>query len=371
MDEARLDALFLTTPANWRYLTGFSSQTWAVITRHRFLIIPAKGDPIIVCPRTNLIAVRETTWVNDVRIWEAPNPADDGVSLMVDALRSLAGRHGRIGAELGPESRLGFPVGDFMRIAREIAPLEIVDGDHLLRRVRMVKSPAEVARVRHIATTASLAYEALPPRLQVGDSEREVVAKLKGDLVARGVEQSPYLICVSGPGGYTNINSGPSDRVTKPGDILIMDTGSSYDGYFCDFDREYAFGPPSDPYRRSYDLVWEATERALAAAKAGVRMSELWHVMAEALGGAEKARSSNVGRMGHGLGMQITEPPSLHPNDHTVLVPGMVITIEPGLGFLNPEGEKRVLVHEENVVITETGCELLTRRAPPSVWVVA
>jgi Xaa-Pro aminopeptidase len=78
--------------------------------------------------------------------------------------------------------------------------------------------------------------------------------------------------------------------------------------------------------------------------------------------GEEAVRGSDVGRMGHGLGLAVTEPPSIHPNDFTLLESGMVLTLEPGIGYIGKDGRKKVLVHEENFVVTDTGAEFLSKR---------
>src|SRR5262245_63764596 len=106
MIAAGIDCLFLTSEKNIRYVTGFHSQTWVSPTRPRYVLLPVEGEPIAVVPTSNAAGIRATTWLDDVRTWPAPRPADDGVSLVVDALRELGGTRGRVAAEIGPEMRV-------------------------------------------------------------------------------------------------------------------------------------------------------------------------------------------------------------------------------------------------------------------------
>ena len=378
MDAERLDALLITSEDNYRYLTGFNSPTWNNLTRPRFCILPRVGEPCVIVPSNNLAIVAETSWVKDVRTWVSPCPADDGVSLVVDALKSCAGHFKRVGAELGPQSRLTMPIGDFLRVKDEVAPIEIVDGDWMVRRLRMIKSPAEVDHIRHIARIVSDAFEALPTRVRIGDTEWRVCEELQIDLLRRGAEKIQYLIGTSGHGGYTSLQLGPQHKALGLGDVLVIDTGCSWNGYFCDFNREFSFGPPSDKIRRLYDIVWRATEAGIAVVRPGQRTCDIWQAQADTIA-AESEKSgldvehAKAGRMGHSVGLRMCEPPSIHPEDETVLKAGMILTIEPGISFSRaaedgPEG--KIMVHEENLVVTEDGAELLSRRAPPEMPVV-
>ena len=278
---------------------------------------------------------------------------------------------GRIGAELGPESRLTMPVGDFLRIRDGIAPAEVGDGDAMLRRLRMVKSTAEIALMRYVCQLVSDAFEGLPGRLSEGDTERVAAARFQTDVLAGGGEKIQYLICTSGRNGYPCINLGPTDHALERGDVLIIDTGVSYAGYYCDFDRDYSFGPPCDEVKRAYDAVWRATEAGIAAARPGATTTDVWRAQAEVIAEADGVpltkEGFGAGRFGHGVGLRMCEPPSNSPDDETVLLPNMTLTIEPGIPFTvpGPDGpERKILVHEENVVVTEDGGDLLTRRAP-------
>ena len=110
----------------------------------------------------------------------------------------------------------------------------------------MVKTPAEVEHIRYICQIAGDAYEALPGSVKMGDTERDACRKLRIDIARRGADATPFMPAVSGPGGVPQIVCGPGDRVRREGDILFVDTGSTFDGYFCDFDRNYAVGRIAD-----------------------------------------------------------------------------------------------------------------------------
>lgn len=151
----------------------------------------------------------------------------------------------------------------------------------------------------------------------------------------------------------------------REGDILFLDTGSTYDGYWCDFDRNYAVGRVADAAKRAHEAMWLATEAGIAAAFVGARTDDVFSAMAKIIEAAGSI-GNNVGRLGHGLGMQLTEPPSNMPGDGTVLEAGMVLTIEPGMEY----EPGKMIVHEENIVVRAEGAELLTKRAPRELSII-
>ena len=185
------------------------------------------------------------------------------------------------------------------------------------------------------------------------------------DLLQRGTDGTPFMVSASGHNGYYNIIMGPSDRVLGDGDLLIIDTGTLFDGYYCDFDRNFAFGHASDKSKQAYETVFKSTDAGFAAAKPGNTTSDIWRAMWDVLeaGGAE---GNDIGRMGHGLGTQLTEWPSNTATDNTELKPGMVLTLEPGMTY---DGGKQ-MVHEENIVITDSGAIMLSRRASAELPII-
>ena len=163
-------------------------------------------------------------------------------------------------------------------------------------------------------------------------------------------------------GGYGDVISPPTSARLGENDVLMLDTGATLRGYFCDFDRNFAIGGADDAAKAAYEKLWHATEAGLAAARAGAKCRDLFHAMHDTLVGG----SSDIGRYGHGLGMQLTEWPSICAHDETILQPGMVMTLEPSLII----SAGKMMVHEENILITEDMPVLLTTRAAPELPVI-
>ena len=364
MHARQLDAVLLTTEAQLRYFSGFLTQFWQSPTRPWFLLLPAAGKPIAVIPGIGIAGMR-ATWIEDIRSWPSPQPGDDGISLLLSTIRELPARFGRIGMTLGVESRVQMPPHDFSRLEQALGRTEVVDCALPMLELMSVKSAAEIEKIRYVCELASDSFDALPGFAASGQSERDIVRAMRIDLLERGADHTPYIVSASGAGGYGDIIMGPRDRRLQPGDLLIIDTGTVYDGYFCDFDRNFAFTHASDRAQGIYRTVYASTEAGLAAARPGATTSDVWRAMWSVLE-AGGASGNDVGRMGHGLGAQLTEWPSLTASDDTPLEPGMVITLEPGMNY---DGD-RIMVHEENIVITEDGAELLSKRAAAELPIV-
>lgn len=366
MTRDKLDGILVTSETNVEYLSGFTTQfAWNTPARPWYFLLRRNGSGVAVIPEIGVSNWRSTSWVDEILAWPSPRPENEGLDLLSKAVTGTRRRYGRLGVELGAESRLGMPTGDFLRLKRMIRPVRMIDGSALMRELRLVKSKAEVARIRHICELASDTFDALPGFFNAGDTEKELVRKFQADILLRGADKTPYTAIGSGRGGYTSIIAGPTDRKIGAGDIFLIDTGSRYAGYFCDFDRNYAIGKVSDPVRRVHDLLYRATDAGIAAARPGNTAADVFAAQARVLVDAG-IELGNVGRFGHGLGKILTEPPSNMPGDNTPLEPGVVLTIEPNAMY----GRGKILVHEENIVVTVDGAELLSRRAPREMVII-
>ena len=364
MSARDIDLLFVCTEPQVRYFTGFHTPFWQSPTRPWFVVLPRTGKPVAVIPGIGS-SLMERTWVDDIRTWSAPHPDDDGVTLLASTMRELLGGNGRVGVPMGHETHLRMPLADWEKLRTLLPEVPFVDATTVIRTMRMTKSDVEVAKTRHICSLVSDGFENIGSLLSVGMTEREAFNAFRIDLLRRGADDVPYLVGATGQ-DFVDVIKQPSDRVIESGDLLMFDTGSSWDGYFSDFDRYFAFGHADDAAQRAYETVWNATEAGLAMLRPGVTTTELWRAMADVMiaGGS---LGNDVGRLGHGLGIELTEQPSNTSSDDTVITDGMVLTLEPGMTF----APGRMMLHEENVVVRAEGPELLSRRAAPELPIIA
>ncbi|MGH1482104.1 MAG: M24 family metallopeptidase [Geminicoccales bacterium] len=364
MARREFSGLLLMTEPEIRYFSGFQTLFWQSPTRPWFLFVPADGRPIAVIPEIGAALMRQS-WIEDIRTWSAPAPDDDGISLLSELLSPLAKSKARIGVLKGHETLLRMPLGDWERLVAGLPGLDIADATGLVHGLRMTKSPAEIEKLAHICMLGSATFSHVPEIVTEGQPLEEVFRSFRREALARGVDDVPYLVGSAGGGGYIDVISPPSCRPLQAGDVLMMDTGCTWDGYFCDFDRNWAVTRADDLSRRAYDVLWRATEAGLEAARPGNSCRELFDAMRGVIAEMDDS-GGDVGRLGHGLGMQLTEQPSIAAFDETVIRENMVLTLEPSLSY----GDGLMMVHEENVVIREDGAELLTTRVAPELPVV-
>ncbi|MDB4139125.1 Xaa-Pro peptidase family protein [Candidatus Thioglobus sp.] len=364
MFESKMDVILLTTQVDIEYYTGFKTQFFQSPTRPWYVLIPASGKPQAIIPTIGESGMKET-WVDDIKTWTSPNPKDDGISILLSSINSLMKTHKCLGVPKTLESTLRMPLGDYEYLINALNGIEIKDANKILRKVRFVKSAAEIAKIKHICQLTSQGFIDLEGFLKAGESERENCKRFKQHLLSLGADDTPYIVSGSGQEGYGSIIMGPTEKIIEEGDLFIIDTGSVFDSYFCDFDRNYAFGHIGDEAKKAYRVAYDATEAGFNAAQVGNTTSDIFNAMNDILqkGGA---LGNTVGRLGHGLGMQLTEWPSNTSTDNTVLEPGVVLTLEPGMAFL-PGKE---MVHEENIVITENGPEWLSIRAADELPII-
>lgn len=354
MSREGLAALLLTTEPEVRYFSGFQTRFWESPTRPWFLVVPASGNPVAAIPSIGA-PLMGRTWITDIRTWDAPDYGDDGIGLLTETLREVA--RGDIGVPMGFETYLRMPLTDWTRLQRQ--GLSLVPDNGLMRGLRAVKSEAEIAKIRAICGIAGRAFARVPEIARDGVPLDEVFRRFQMLGLEEGADWVPYVAGAAEPGGYADVISPAGAKPLAQGDVMMLDTGMVRDGYFCDFDRNFSIGPAAPDVRDAHARLIEATAVAADLARPGATAAELYHAMDQVLTGGQ----GTPGRLGHGLGMQLTEGLSLIPSDRTVLEPGMVITLEPGIAV----SPGRILVHEEDIAIRDGAPEFLSPRAGPEM----
>jgi Xaa-Pro aminopeptidase len=277
---------------------------------------------------------------------------------LAETLREFVPETGRIGLPMGLETHVRMPLADTRRVEQAVKPRCIVDATGVVQRTREIKSEAEIGKLRGICAIAGQAFEALPEIAAPGTPIADVFRAFQAELLLRGADWVSYLAGAAGQGGYADVIAPAMDRPLAKGDVLMLDTGAVKDGYFCDFDRNVFVGPQAAEVYRTQEALWRATEHTLASLRPGMRAADAHRMLSD---GIERYGARPCpGRLGHGLGLTLTEWPSFTTRDQTELREGMVLTLEPS-AFVDGT---RFLVHEENIVLRAGGPELLSPRAP-------
>jgi Xaa-Pro aminopeptidase len=364
MRERGLDGLLVTTEANYRYLSGHVTQAWLNRARPFFCLLPREGAPLLLAGASESSVARATSWIGDVRAFTALVAA--GVGELAQALRDRGLASGRIGCELGPGQRLGMPLDDFRALQSGVPAARLVDGADLLWALRRTKSARELTYVRRAAAITSEAVTATLAAVRPGWSERDVYQHLTTAVMRLGADRPGYAPVNADARGPDRLTGGPTTRRLEPGRMVYMGAGCVYGGYWSDQVRIFAVGRATDAQRRWYRVMHEAFDRCFAMLRPGVPVRDVMQTSLAALeAGGAGPYAGRLGRIGHGTGLELSEPPSINLDDPTVLEAGMVLYLEPN--FATPQGNFLV---EDTVLVTPDGAELLSPRGPAELPVV-
>jgi Xaa-Pro aminopeptidase len=339
-----LDALVVVPGSNLFYLTGLRFTTKLRLTA---AIIPADGEPSLVLPALELDrAKRELREAMPILTWgdaEGPTAALHKAS----AAANLAGK--RIGIE-----NTVMRVFELRGLEQAATGAEIIDATNLIAAMRMVKQPDELAAMREAVRLIEETLHHTVERMHAGITELEVEAIWARAIQAAGVQPSFGLAVGSGPNG-ANPHHTNGERQLQAGDLVVLDGGVYVDGYASDITRTIAVGAISEEARRIYDLVQAANAAGRAACVPGASGHSVDHAARLVIeqGGYGPAF---IHRTGHGLGLDIHEPPFIVGGNHEPLPIGSTFTVEPGI-YLTGKLGVRI---EDDMVITADGAESLT-----------
>lgn len=335
----KLDAMLVAFSPNLRYLTGFTGSNGnLLLTEDRAILFTD--------PRYTIQAANETAC--EIRIAKGPMAAAIGAAIGRLKLRNIGYEPGRMTCEAFEGVKAKLP-------ARASLQAIVEPAAGWIEELRMIKTPEEIERIRRSVETNSQAFEQAAARVKPGMKEQDLAAELEYRMRRLGAEKPSFETIVAGGARSAWPHAQPTASRLKAGDLIIVDMGAMQDGYASDMTRMLFLGAPGAKVKRAYRAVLEAQLAAIAAVRPGVTASVVDAAARDVLKGYG-LDNAFVHSTGHGLGLEIHEPPRIGKKGKTRLQTGMAITIEPGV-YLENFGGIRI---EDTIVVTATGCDVLT-----------
>lgn len=333
LKKSKLEAILITSPVNLFYLFGFGEEEcFALIMREKVWLYVSV---------LNLPEVRRM--VKGARISLTSNEA-----ALISTVKSLT------------LSNIGFESNHltFQRLSawkKTSRPAKLVPTVDFIENLRLTKDQDELALIRKAAVIGDQVYHQILPFIRPGRTEQYIANKVDALIREKGCEPAFKTIVASGPGSAIPHHA-ISNRKLKKDDIVVLDFGAIYKGYRSDLTRTVFSGKINKIFQSLYHAVLEAQTKAIAALGPGVKTQSIDQV---ARGIIEQAGYGRyfIHTAGHGIGLEIHEPPRISSKDTMILQSGMVVTVEPGI-YIPGQGGVRI---EDMVLITDTGREILTK----------
>jgi len=339
MSTRQVDAAYITKPVSIAYLTGF----WAdPHERLMALAVPARKDMILVVPGIEAQRAESVVGRDAVQAWL------DGEDPYRLVEKALAGCH-----EVGVEKE-HLTVLAAETLTTRIGVSTLIDLGPEVKRLRLIKSEAEVGTLERAGAIADAAGVEVLSRLRVGQTEIATAEMLAGCIAVRGGTLSFETLVQSGPNSAMP-HARPSARKVEVGDLVLVDFGAQVDGYKADMTRMAVVGEPDARQREIHRLVLDAHDAAVGVVRAGITAGEVDAAARRVIDHAGYG-DRFFHRIGHGLGLEEHEDPSLDPGSKATLESGMVFTVEPGI-YIPGWGGVRI---EDDLVVERDGCRLLT-----------
>lgn len=343
--EHGLDGIVLMPGPNLLYLSGIHVH---VSERPILLFVPADDDPAIIIPTLEAQKAREAG-IAEERIFHWSD--DEGYT---GAFQRACAHLELSDFLLGVEA-LHMRVLEMELLHRYAPGLTTAHAEPIMGALRLAKDEGELAAMQQAVNIAEQALESVIARIEIGQSEKRIAAMLSQALMDAGSQGNAFGPIVQAGPNSASPHAVPSDRPIHEGDLMVIDFGAIFEDYPSDITRTFAVGDISSELRRVYDIVRQANEAGRTAARPGATGRD---VDRAARGVIDSGGYGDyfIHRTGHGLGLEIHEPPYMTEGNTEPLSPGAVFTVEPGI-YLPDLGGVRI---EDDVVITADGARSLT-----------
>ncbi|MFB1080428.1 M24 family metallopeptidase [Jeotgalibacillus sp. JSM ZJ347] len=341
LQREKIDCAFLTSTENVTYTTGFRSDPHE---RWLGVYIPAEGQAILICPGMEIEDAKSAGWHGPVIGYSDTESPLELLKAQAEEFKSIAIEKNHLTVE-----RLEL-------IQQVFGECQIYDAEHFMNKMRVIKTADEIKLLTKAAELADFAIETACSELAEGKTELDVLAKIEYELKKKGITEMSFSTMVLTGENASSPHGTPGETKIKHGDLVLFDLGVVYQGYCSDITRTVAFGDISDKQRDIYETVLKAEMTALEMVKPGVKASKL------DLAARKVIEDAGYGdyfphRLGHGLGLNVHEYPSITAESDIVLQEGMTFTIEPGIYVPGVAGVRI----EDDVLVTEDGYKTLTK----------
>ncbi len=331
--EKELDGILITHRPNLYYFTGSS---------------PILGGYLVVTPDDAVFLVPELEYEEAREASKVPVEKFKTGKELFERLSSFRLR------KLGIEGRTSFSTIQTLKEKANVEDFTAVDD--VIRELRIIKTKEELEVIERACRIADQAMMVALEEVSEGRREREIAAKMEYAMKMNGAEKPAFDTIVASGWRSALPHGVASDRRIKKGDLVVIDEGAVYRHYHSDMTRTIVVGSPNEKQREIYEIVLEAQRKGVEEARPGITAKELDTMVRDVI--AEYGYGDYfIHSTGHGVGLEIHEWPRVSQQDETVLKPGMVITVEPGI-YIPKFGGVRI---EDTIVITESGAKRLTK----------
>jgi Xaa-Pro aminopeptidase len=349
--NTELDAVILASPVNTWYASQVVIVTQEALPERLAVVVwPREGEPTYIVCNLEELQARAEAWIPDLRTYfefqESP----------MQVVRDVLVDKGLTSARIGIETN--FLTADYADQLRTLVPEAVlVPCQAFMAQVRSVKTDREITVMEQAASATDRAIRQTFESVHVGDTERSIAIRLQTALLEQGADRISFTVLAAGVNSVQT-HPIPGDYAVRNGDVLRTDFGGAFPGgYHSDIARTMVIGRPSAEQLQVYRALWKVQEELIDMCRPGIVVSDIY----------TRARDLNLGaglsfnrpHVGHSLGIEIHEPPMIHPHSTRTIEPNMVFAIEPN--HLVPSVGKYHL--EDLVLVTDGVPRLLSRTA--------
>jgi Xaa-Pro aminopeptidase len=334
--EEKFDFFLIFNNANLTYFTSFPGAT--------ALLIPEQGESVLYVSAVNYEQAKAETNGLKVELLKR------GENLMEKiAKQAVSKKPSKLAVDT-------LPIESWCALAKAFGGEEKLEpANNLIHELRKIKGPQEIQNIREACNLASIGMQVAFGTIKPGVKEKQVAAEIEYAMRKKGSDGTSFDTIIASGAASAFPHGSCSDRTIREGDLVVVDLGATYNFYRSDMTRTFTAGKPSEKQRKIYETVKLAHQKALTAIKSNIPAREVDDAARRTIKAAGYGEFF-VHNLGHGVGLEIHEAPTLSPDSKDTLAIGNVITDEPGI-YLPGYGGVRI---EDTVLVTVKGVEKLT-----------